>query len=179
MHHEVYSWARAALRHPALLEWPQHNRNLGCPRDHRAGGARYRRRRLRLLLPLLSMDISRKQFINVAAPTPYLWVIGRTKTDGPEGYDVVHKIQARYKVMPLSLLGKSAGAGDREDRPQRRHNADGSLNLYFQNESLGQDKEANWLLAPKGAFNLTMRLHGPKSDALTGKWSPAAVKKAP
>ena len=57
-------------------------------------------------------------------------------------------------------------------------NADGSLHLYFQKESPGQDKEANWLPAPKGAFNLCMRLYGPKSDALTGKWNPPSVTKA-
>ena len=57
-------------------------------------------------------------------------------------------------------------------------NADGSLDLYFQNESPGKDKEANWLPAPKGAFNLCMRLYGPKSDALTGKWNPPPVTKA-
>jgi hypothetical protein len=54
-------------------------------------------------------------------------------------------------------------------------NTDGSLDLYFQDESPGKDKEANWLPAPKGAFNLTMRLYGPKSDALTGKWNPPAI----
>jgi hypothetical protein len=58
-------------------------------------------------------------------------------------------------------------------------NPDGSLDLYFQNESPGKDKEANWLPAPREAFNLTMRLYAPRSDALTGKWSPPAVKKAP
>jgi hypothetical protein len=54
---------------------------------------------------------------------------------------------------------------------------DGSLELYFQNESPGADKESNWLPAPKGPFNLTMRLYGPKADALTGKWNPPIVKR--
>ena len=59
-----------------------------------------------------------------------------------------------------------------------KYNPDGSLDLYFQNESPGPDKEANWLPAPKGDFNLCMRLYGPKSEALTGKWNPPPVMKA-
>ena len=58
-----------------------------------------------------------------------------------------------------------------------KYNPDGSLDLYFQNESPGPDKESNWLPAPKGAFNLTMRLYAPKSEALTGKWNPPPVVK--
>jgi len=58
-----------------------------------------------------------------------------------------------------------------------KYNPDGSLDLYFQNESPGADKEVNWLPAPKGAFNLTMRLYGPQSEALTGKWSPPPITK--
>ena len=58
-----------------------------------------------------------------------------------------------------------------------KYDPDGSLDLYFQNASPGADKEANWLPAPKGPFNLTMRLYAPKSDALTGKWSPPPVMK--
>jgi hypothetical protein len=57
------------------------------------------------------------------------------------------------------------------------HNPDGSLDLYVQNASPGVGKEANWLPAPAGAFNLTMRLYAPKSDALTGKWNPPPVMK--
>jgi len=59
-----------------------------------------------------------------------------------------------------------------------QYNADGSLDIYFQNESPGKDKEANWLPAPKRPFNLTMRLYSPKADALTGRWDPPTVAKA-
>jgi hypothetical protein len=58
-----------------------------------------------------------------------------------------------------------------------KYGQDGSLDLYFQNASPGADKEANWLPAPKGPFNLTMRLYAPKNDALTGKWNPMPVLK--
>ena len=44
----------------------------------------------------------------ISAPTPYVWIIGRTRTDGPQDYDAVHKIQAGYKVTALSEIGKPA-----------------------------------------------------------------------
>jgi len=59
-----------------------------------------------------------------------------------------------------------------------KSNFDGSLDLYFQNENPGKDKEANWLPAPKGPFNLTMRIYAPRSEALTGRWSPPPVTRA-
>ncbi len=59
-----------------------------------------------------------------------------------------------------------------------KRDADGSLTLYFQNESPGSDRESNWLPAPKGAFNLTMRLYAPKPEALTGVWNPPPVTMA-
>jgi hypothetical protein len=58
-----------------------------------------------------------------------------------------------------------------------KYNADGSLDLYLQNESPGKDKEANWLPAPKAPFNLLMRMYAPKSEVLIGKWNPPPVTK--
>jgi hypothetical protein len=63
------------------------------------------------------------------------------------------------------------------DRDELKFNADGSVDLYFQNESPGKDKETNWLPTPTGDFNLTMRLYAPKLEVLDGQWAPPAVKK--
>jgi hypothetical protein len=54
--------------------------------------------------------------------------------------------------------------------PQFKREADGGLTLLIQNESPGNEKEANWLPAPKGPFTMYMRLYWPKDEALEGKW---------
>lgn len=64
-------------------------------------------------------------------------------------------------------------------RNNLKYNADGSLDIYIQNESPGKDKETNWLPAPKGKFILMMRLYWPKDTApsfIDGTWKPPAVK---
>ncbi|MGB6698155.1 MAG: DUF1254 domain-containing protein, partial [Methylocella sp.] len=48
-----------------------------------------------------------KETQRIEAPTPFVWIIGRTKTDGPQDYDAVHKIQAGFKITPLSRWGKT------------------------------------------------------------------------
>jgi hypothetical protein len=55
---------------------------------------------------------------------------------------------------------------------------DGGYTFYVQNASPGPGKEANWLPAPKGPFQMIMRLYWPKPDALNGTWKPPEAVKS-
>ena len=64
-------------------------------------------------------------------------------------------------------------------RQNLKPNADGSVDLYIQNESPGVDKESNWLPAPKDKFILMLRLYWPKAtppSILDGTWRIPQVK---
>ena len=63
------------------------------------------------------------------------------------------------------------------DRDELKFNTDGSVDLYFQHESPGKDRESNWLPAPAGDFNLCMRLYAPKGEVLDGRWAPQAIRR--
>jgi len=64
-------------------------------------------------------------------------------------------------------------------RQNLKANADGSVDLYIQNENPGPDKESNWLPAPKDKFILMLRLYWPKEkdpSILDGAWKIPQVR---
>ncbi len=68
-------------------------------------------------------------------------------------------------------------------RDNPRFDPDGSLTLYFQHDSPGTAKQANWLPAPAGDFLLMLRMYWPTATPPSilppgkGTWSPPAVKR--
>lgn len=46
----------------------------------------------------------------IDAPTPYVWILGRTQTDGVKDYDTVHRIQDGYKITALADWGNAPRA---------------------------------------------------------------------
>ncbi|MCE0522429.1 MAG: DUF1254 domain-containing protein [Methylacidiphilales bacterium] len=79
-----------------------------------------------------------------------------------------------YFFVPNPINRQSISA-----RQDLKPNADGSVDLYIQNESPGADKESNWLPAPKDKFILMMRLYWPDEKApsiLDGSWVIPPVK---
>jgi hypothetical protein len=64
------------------------------------------------------------------------------------------------------------------DRSGLKTNADGSLDIYLQQESPGPDKEANWLPIPAQPFSLHARLYAPRETAIDGTWTMPPVQKA-
>jgi hypothetical protein len=58
-----------------------------------------------------------------------------------------------------------------------KRNADGSLNIIIQKDK--PTDPSNWLPAPAGNFNLTMRFYGPETSVLEGSYRLPAVRRIP
>ena len=62
------------------------------------------------------------------------------------------------------------------DRDALKFNSDGSLDLFVQHDAPGADRDSNWLPAPNGNFNLSLRLYWPGEDVVRGRWKPPPVR---
>jgi hypothetical protein len=60
-----------------------------------------------VLPPSWSGDLP-KELSAIQAPTPYVWIIGRTQTNGAADYAAVHKVQDAFSVVPLAEWKKTA-----------------------------------------------------------------------
>jgi hypothetical protein len=65
------------------------------------------------------------------------------------------------------------------DRDGLALSADGSLDIVVSAADPGPEEQSNWLPAPRGPFNLTMRLYGPARSVLDGSWPPPPVQLLP
>ena len=57
-------------------------------------------------------------------------------------------------------------------------NPDGSLTIFVQHARPDPSRAANWLPAPEGSFNLTMRYYAPLSPVLDKTYALPAVHRA-
>ena len=93
-----------------------------------------------------------------------------------DGFWSITMYDANYFFVPNPLNRYTVS-----QRNKLKANADGSVDVYIQNESPGKGKEDNWLPAPKDKFILMMRLYWPKEkppSLLDGTWKIPGVKEA-
>ncbi|WES65995.1 DUF1254 domain-containing protein [Microbacter sp. GSS18] len=122
------------------------------------------------LYPLLATDedghepVGEKDYVlhfdaDELPPVDAFWSL--TMYDG-EGFTVPNRLD-RY------ALG---------DRDPLVYADDGALDLLISRTSPGGPAEANWLPSPPGPLGLTLRLYGPRPEALDGRWNPPTLRRA-
>lgn len=85
-------------------------------------------------------------------------------------------VKSFWSITPYSLPGlymsenpiQRYAIGDRTKG--FKYNADGSLDVYVQNESPGKEKEANWLPVSKNKFTVCARVYVPEQALLDGQY---------
>jgi hypothetical protein len=85
------------------------------------------------------------------------------------GFRSVTMYDANYFFVPNPINRYSISP-----RQNLKTDADGSTDLYIQNQSPGPEKEANWLPAPAGKFKLMLRMYWPHEDPpsiIDGTWT--------
>jgi hypothetical protein len=76
-------------------------------------------------------------------------------------YKLPERLLCENPIDRYSISDRTAGL---------QQGADGSLEIYIQNENPGPDKASNWLPAPDGPFFFVARFYGPKASLIDGTW---------
>jgi hypothetical protein len=67
----------------------------------------------------------------IEAPTPWVWIIGRTQTDGPADYSAVHTVQDGYTITPLRQTDHTIDPSqDTTTEPLRQVNGMGAVEFF-------------------------------------------------
>jgi hypothetical protein len=81
-----------------------------------------------------------------------------------------------YSLPDQLMVSNPVGRYSIGNRSKLEYGKDGSLTVYVQHESPGQEKSRNWLPAPDGPFTLQFRMYLPKPESLDPLYLPPAVE---
>ncbi|WP_210249329.1 DUF1254 domain-containing protein [Neorhizobium alkalisoli] len=90
-----------------------------------------------------------------------------------DGFWSLTVYDAQHFFSPNALGRYSLGTKNKT----LKFDADGSLTIYAQPMSPGNDLETNWLPVPLGDFSLYLRAYWPKTEIVDGSWVPPKVRK--
>ncbi len=116
--------------------------------------------------PTSEVDASGKPY---SGANKYVMHFDKGLTPPANGFWSLTMYNAEYFFVDNTLNRYTLSA-----RNKLKKNADGSVDLYLQNENPGKDKESNWLPAPSDKFILMLRLYWPKEtppSLLDGTWT--------
>lgn len=89
-----------------------------------------------------------------------------------KGYWSITLYSSEELFLSLPIEEHAIGSHDK-----LKFNKDGSLDIYIQNESPGDELEVNWLPAPKAEFTLILKYNEPEDSILKGNWNPPSIEK--
>lgn len=88
-----------------------------------------------------------------------------------KGFWSITMYNDQYFFVPNKLSKYSVSPRD-----HLKANPDGSVDIYIQRVSPGEDKESNWLPSPEGDFILMLRMYWPENAVIDGTWQIPGVK---
>jgi hypothetical protein len=103
----------------------------------------------------------------------YALRFGPNQAPPVNGFWCVAMHNARHALVPNAIDRHVISSAD-----QLQKDSEGRFFVRVQHDPPAKRGVANWLPAPIDQFNLTLRLHAPQREVLSGAWRPPAVDRA-